>query len=101
MARRSGGDSDRTLIEAIDHAAVPLSGGLGDYDRLLAEIGDSRVVLLGEASHGTDDFYRERAEITKRLVAEKGFEIPAEDKPTAPAEPPKDKDAKDGLPEAK
>jgi erythromycin esterase-like protein len=31
-------------------------------------IGDRRVVLLGEASHGTHEFYRERAEITKRLI---------------------------------
>ena len=36
-------------------------------------IGEARFVLLGEASHGTHEFYRERAEITKRLIAEKGF----------------------------
>jgi erythromycin esterase-like protein len=36
-------------------------------------IGDARFVLLGEASHGTHEFYRERAQITKRLIKEKGF----------------------------
>jgi erythromycin esterase-like protein len=36
-------------------------------------IGDARIVLIGEASHGTDDFYRYRAEITKRLIKDKGF----------------------------
>jgi erythromycin esterase-like protein len=54
-------------------SAVPLTGGRTDYDPLLEAIGDARFVLLGEASHGTHEFYRERAEITKRLIAEKGF----------------------------
>ena len=44
-----------------------------DYDPLLARTVDSRFVLLGEASHGTHEFYRERAEITKRLIAEQGL----------------------------
>ncbi len=54
-------------------AFQPLTGADGDYDRLLGLIGDSRLVLLGEASHGTHEFYRERARITRRLVEEKGF----------------------------
>ena len=44
-----------------------------DYDQLIAAIGDRRVVLIGEASHGTHEFYETRAELTKRLIAEKGF----------------------------
>jgi erythromycin esterase-like protein len=44
-----------------------------DYGPLLARSAGARFVLLGEASHGTDEFYRERAEITKRLIAEQGF----------------------------
>jgi erythromycin esterase len=44
-----------------------------DLDVLLERISDARYVLLGEASHGTSEFYRWRAEITKRLVTEKGF----------------------------
>ena len=43
------------------------------HDSLIAAIGDSRVVLLGEASHGTHEFYDTRARITKRLIEEKGF----------------------------
>jgi erythromycin esterase-like protein len=42
-------------------------------DPLLERIGDARFVLIGEASHGTGDFYRWRAELTKRLIPERGF----------------------------
>ncbi len=58
---------------AIRETARPITGTAGDYDALLDLIGDARVVLLGEASHGTHEFYRERALITRRLVEEKGF----------------------------
>jgi erythromycin esterase-like protein len=51
----------------------PLAGYESDYDPLLQLIGDARYVLIGEASHGTHEFYRERAAITKRLIAERGF----------------------------
>jgi erythromycin esterase-like protein len=51
----------------------PLTGAADDYDRLLEQIGDARFVLLGEASHGTHEFYRERSRITRRLISEKGF----------------------------
>jgi erythromycin esterase len=44
-----------------------------DLDLLLDRIGDSQFVLLGEASHGTSEFYIWRTEITKRLIKEKGF----------------------------
>jgi erythromycin esterase-like protein len=50
-----------------------LEGVPGDYDALLRRAAGTRFVLLGEASHGTREFYRERAEITKRLIAEEGF----------------------------
>jgi len=50
---------------------------LEDYDPLLKFIGDKRIVLIGEASHGTHEFYRERAQITKRLITEKGFTVVA------------------------
>jgi erythromycin esterase-like protein len=55
--------------------AQPLSGDANDYDKLLELIGNARFVLLGEATHGTHEFYSERATITKRLIAEKGFSI--------------------------
>jgi erythromycin esterase-like protein len=50
-----------------------LIGSPRDYDALLDMVGETRFVLLGEASHGTHEFYRERAKITKRLICEKGF----------------------------
>ena len=64
---------NRSLLDAIRSAAHPLTGAASDYDPLLDRIGDARFVLLGEASHGTHEFYRERAAITKRLIAELGF----------------------------
>jgi erythromycin esterase-like protein len=51
----------------------PLEGRATDYDALVERFGGCHVVLIGEASHGTHEFYRERAEITRRLVVEKGF----------------------------
>jgi erythromycin esterase-like protein len=47
-----------------------LTGDVADYDQVLARAAGARYVLVGEASHGTADFYRERAEITKRLITE-------------------------------
>jgi erythromycin esterase-like protein len=58
---------------SIIHLAHPLIGAREDYDPLLKMIGDARFVLLGEASHGTHEFYKARAEITQRLISEKGF----------------------------
>jgi erythromycin esterase len=46
-----------------------------DLDPVLAAIGDARVVLLGEASHGTHEYYAWRAALSKRLVQEKGFQF--------------------------
>jgi erythromycin esterase-like protein len=62
-----------SVLSAINRAAIPLTFDRGDYDLLLEWIGTCRLVLIGEASHGTHDFYRERALITKRLIEEKGF----------------------------
>ena len=64
--------------EGIDRVARiatirPLRGEASDYDWLIERATDKRFVLLGEASHGTEEFYRERAQITKRLIAEAGF----------------------------
>ncbi|MCA1819556.1 MAG: erythromycin esterase family protein, partial [Halobacteriales archaeon] len=55
--------------------ATPQPRPLDDdgLDRLLERIGDARVVMLGEATHGTHEFYEWRARITMRLVREKGF----------------------------
>ncbi|MBV9886848.1 MAG: erythromycin esterase family protein [Acidobacteria bacterium] len=64
---------NRELIGAVREAAHPLTGDHTDFDPLLRLVGDSRFVLIGEASHGTHEFYRVRAQITKRLIAEKEF----------------------------
>lgn len=67
--------ADNALSE-VRRAAIPLRFGLADvrqYDPLLKAIGDARLVLIGEASHGTHDFYRERARISQRLIQECGF----------------------------
>src|ERR1019366_4102493 len=64
---------ERAVLDAVRREAHPLTGDHRDYDALLALIGDARLVLLGEASHGTHEFYRERARITKRLITEHGF----------------------------
>src|SRR6266487_5216487 len=61
------------LTELVRAAAHPLAGAPQDYDPLLDRIGDARFVLIGEASHGTHEFYNERAAITRRLIVEKGF----------------------------
>src|SRR5438094_2510277 len=62
-------------VEIVRGIAQPLTGSPEDYEALLELIGDARIVLLGEASHGTHEFYSERAAITKRLIAEKGFTV--------------------------
>jgi len=61
------------LPKLIQEAAEPLTGSPRDYDALLDLVGDAHFVLLGEATHGTHEFYRERAQITKRLIGEKDF----------------------------
>jgi erythromycin esterase-like protein/predicted phosphoribosyltransferase len=60
-------------LDVVRAQARRLSGDPAQYDTLLEGIGDARVVLLGEATHGTHEFYRERAFITRRLITEKGF----------------------------
>ena len=58
---------------AIRRDAIPITGDARDYDALVDRIGDARLVLLGEASHGTHEFYRERARITRRLIRDHHF----------------------------
>jgi erythromycin esterase-like protein len=73
-ARQSGGLlPDSRLVHELEKHVQPLGGTPRDYDSLMRLIGDARFALLGEASHGTFEFYRERAQITKRLIEEKGY----------------------------
>jgi len=62
----------RSLAVDLRRSARPLENA-GDLDPLLERIGDARYVLLGEASHGTSEYYTWRAELSKRLIREKGF----------------------------
>jgi len=68
----------QTLPEMIAQAGEPLPS-LDDpaFGALFDRYADKRVVLLGEASHGTAEFYRARAAITRRLIAQHGFNIVA------------------------
>lgn len=65
--------ADNSIARAIAAGAQPVTGAAADYDGLLDLIGDAPLVLLGESTHGTHQFYAERARITRRLIAEKGF----------------------------
>nr|WP_263326214.1 erythromycin esterase family protein [Neobacillus sp. Marseille-Q6967] len=62
------------MLESIKKYSKPFESIL-DLDPLIEVIGDAKYVLLGEASHGTSEFYTTRAELTKRLIKEKGFSI--------------------------
>jgi erythromycin esterase-like protein len=64
-----------SVAALVSKSAIPITGGEGDYDALMKLVGDARFVLLGEATHGTHEFYRERARITRRLIEEKGFNV--------------------------
>jgi len=60
-------------VESLLRSVHLLSGTPNDYDALLQRIGNARLVLIGEASHGTHQFYKQCAKITKRLIEEKHF----------------------------
>jgi erythromycin esterase-like protein len=62
-----------TTPEAVDLHPHPLAGDANDYDPLMKAIGGAHLVLLGEATHGTHEFYVERMRITQRLIREKQF----------------------------
>ncbi len=64
--------NDDELVEYIRSNAQPLNTAQ-DLDPLIQAAGDRRFVLLGEASHGTSEYYTWRAKISKRLIEEKGF----------------------------
>ncbi|HWG84959.1 MAG TPA: erythromycin esterase family protein [Deinococcales bacterium] len=62
------------LVEALRANATPITGSERDYDPLVRMAREARIVLIGESTHGTAEFYRERARITKRLIEEAGFD---------------------------
>ena len=63
----------RIRTEDLARLAEPLTTSAGDHDALLDLVGDASHVLIGEASHGTHEFYAERAALTRRLIDDHGF----------------------------
>lgn len=63
---------NQQLIQSIKDYAIPLRTA-NDYDFLLNTVNEQSLVLLGESSHGTSEYYKERTEISKKLITEKGF----------------------------
>jgi erythromycin esterase-like protein len=61
-----------TLEEAIKNYALPFESD-DDFTPILEAIGNAKIVLLGEASHGTSEFYTVRAKLSKLLIEQKGF----------------------------
>ncbi len=67
---------ERTQVhDTIERDAIRIEHSETRFEELLDRIGDCRYVLLGEATHGTHEFYKARAEISKRLIEQKGFTV--------------------------
>jgi erythromycin esterase-like protein/predicted phosphoribosyltransferase len=62
-----------TEVAVVRSEAVPAQEGVPSADVLFDLVGDARFVLIGEASHGTHEFYEARAAMTRRLIEERGF----------------------------
>lgn len=73
------GKGEHRVAKAVADQCIPLHAGPiahAAYDEILKAIGDQvDIVMIGEASHGTHEFYHHRAELTKRLIQEKGFNL--------------------------
>ena len=66
------------IVKAIAASSEPFNSvGGADLDKLLGRIGDAKIVLLGEATHGTSEFYRMRERISQELITRKGFRFVA------------------------
>src|SRR5205823_13741484 len=76
-------EANRRLVfsvkTALDNETAVIAGAArvlttnADYDPLVGMAGEAQCVLIGEASHGTHEFYAIRAGLTRRLIQEKGF----------------------------
>ena len=65
---------DAGLLRALGSVSHPLASD-ADLDPLIDRVGDAKVVLLGEASHGTAEYYSWRQRISERLIRERGFDF--------------------------
>lgn len=81
MSRASGSAASKMRefpFEDVTSAGIPLSQLVREnFASILNAVGDAEVVMIGEATHGTEEFYHLRAEITKKLIEEKGFSFVA------------------------
>ena len=60
-------------MQAISEHSLPLNDE--SLNKMVEAIGDAQIVMIGEASHGTSEFYTVRAEISKKLIEQKGFQL--------------------------
>ena len=67
----------RDALEAVRDSALWFEPGRDGVHPILQTIGPARIVLIGEASHGTHEFYRVRADLTEALIERNGFNIVA------------------------
>ena len=70
-------ENNKRLVSAIEKNVYPPREMLREYDPIIMAAANKRVVLMGEATHGSHEFYRTRAEITQRLIDEQGFDAVA------------------------
>ncbi|HIA51465.1 MAG TPA: erythromycin esterase family protein [Candidatus Melainabacteria bacterium] len=68
---------DAQLSKVVQRHAIPYTGEKHELDTLMDLVGDASFVLIGEASHGTHEYYKTRIDLTKRLIEEKGFNVVA------------------------
>lgn len=66
-------DALQKLIDELNHSAISFEEQGEDYDAVIKQIGAARLVMIGEASHGTHEFYQARIKISQRLIKEHGF----------------------------
>ncbi len=77
VVERGAATGSGSAVDAIRAIAVEAPRGVPSTAAILDLVGDANVVLIGESSHGTHEFYSARAEITKRLIEEAGFDAVA------------------------
>src|SRR5919201_5308933 len=69
--------ADREALAVVRESARWFEASPDGFGPLMDRVGEASVVLIGEASHGTHEFYRARAELTKGLILQKGFNVVA------------------------
>ncbi len=77
VAARSLASADLSNLIASHSLSLPASNPYDALAGALDDFSDARVVLLGESTHGTSEFYKARAVITRHLVTRHGFRIVA------------------------